>query len=160
MNSLSIRTLSIAILFTLASFFMSIPFISVHADEPTTGGPATGNGNQGAGDPATGNGNQGAGGPGAGNGNPGANTNELTNPLHSQSIVEFLLKVVDVVLIFLTPIIIFFIIYAGFLFVTAQGNTSKISEARSAITWAVIGGVVILGAKALITVIENTVKAF
>lgn len=91
---------------------------------------------------------------------PSGGSKEIINPLKSTSITDFLLKVVDVVLIFLTPLIIFFIMYAGFLFVTAQGDTGKISTARLAITWAVIGGVVILGARALISIIEGTIKSF
>lgn len=102
--------------------------------------------------------------PGSVSNNPGSVTNtgsgRLENPLKSTTIKEFLIKIVDVLLIFALPIIILFIMYAGFLFVTAQGDTTKITKAKSALMWAVIGGVIILGAQAIITVITGTVTAF
>ncbi len=84
---------------------------------------------------------------------------QLCNPLQSQTVQEFLLKIIDILLVFALPIIIFFIMYAGYLFVTARGNESQITEARSALTWALIGGVIILGARAIIDVIQGTVDA-
>jgi hypothetical protein len=85
---------------------------------------------------------------------------KLTNPLKSQSIEEFLLKIIDVLLVFALPIIVLYIMYAGYLFVTAQGDSGQVSEARSALLWAVVGGVIILGAKVIVTVIQNTITAF
>lgn len=84
----------------------------------------------------------------------------LVNPLDVDSIEGFLLAIVDIIIIFAVPIIVFFIIYGGFLLVTAQGDTTKIAQARSTLTWAVVGGVIVLGASALVKVIEATVKAF
>ncbi len=90
----------------------------------------------------------------------GQGPGELQNPLGSnnKTIPDFLLKVIDILLVFLTPIIILYIMYAGFLFVTARGNTEQISTARSALLWAIVGGVIVLGAKIIISVIEGTVK--
>lgn len=85
---------------------------------------------------------------------------ELTNPLKSQSIEEFLLKIIDVLLVFALPIIVLYIMYAGYLFVTAQGDSGQVGEARSALLWAVVGGVIILGAKVIVTVIQGTITAF
>ncbi len=88
-----------------------------------------------------------------------AGATSLQNPLKSNNIVDFLFAILDILLTFALPIIVLFIIYAGFLFVTAQGDTSKITTARSALTWSVIGGVIILGAKLILEVIKNTVAA-
>ncbi len=85
---------------------------------------------------------------------------KLINPLKFATLEAFLLAVIDVLLTFALPVIIFFIMYAGYLFVTAAGNEGQISTAKSALLWAVIGGVVILGAKLIITVIQGTVTAF
>lgn len=84
---------------------------------------------------------------------------QLTNPLNSTSIIDFLDAILDIILIFALPIIVFFIIYAGFLFVTARGNEQQITTARRALTWAVVGGVIVLGANALVEVIQGTVNA-
>jgi hypothetical protein len=92
--------------------------------------------------------------PGAG----GCAPNQLCNPLNSSTILEFLGKIIDILLVFALPLIILFIMYAGYLYVTAQGNDSKVTEARSALTWAVIGGVIILGARLILDVIQGTVN--
>lgn len=100
------------------------------------------------------------GGTGQNTGGTGQNSGvRIMNPLQSETVEAFLIKIIDIILIFALPVIIFFIIYSGFLFVTARGNESKITEARTALTWALIGGVVILGARVIITVIQGTVEA-
>jgi hypothetical protein len=58
------------------------------------------------------------------------------------------------------PVIVFFIILAGFKYVTAQGNPGRIEEATTTFTYAIIGGVLILAAVAIAEIIKNTVAAF
>lgn len=84
---------------------------------------------------------------------------ELQNPLGNVTLTQFFLKILDIILIFAVPLIIFFIILAGFKYVMARGNENQISEATKALTWALIGGVIILGARTLLTIIQNTVNA-
>ena len=55
-------------------------------------------------------------------------------------------------------IIVVMITYGGILFVTATGDPDKISKAKQAILWAIIGGVVIIAANAIKTVIEDIAK--
>lgn len=83
----------------------------------------------------------------------------LDNPLKYDSITEVLLTILDVLVIFMIPIIILFIIYAGFLYVTARGNQSTIETAHRTLLYAVIGGLLILGARALLAVIQGTVNS-
>lgn len=83
----------------------------------------------------------------------------LTNPINSKTIPEFLLKIIDILLVFALPLIILYIMYAGYLFVTAQGNPGKVTEARTALLWAVVGGVIVLGAKIIVDVIQGTAAA-
>lgn len=90
----------------------------------------------------------------------GSSGGGLQNPLKFCSIEEFFLALIDILLIFAVPIIIFFIIYAGFMYVTAQGDAAKVSKATRALTYAVVGGLLILGARALIAILENTVDQF
>ncbi len=99
-------------------------------------------------------------GSGGTSGSGSGKTGELTNPLQSKSIQDFLLKIIDVILVFALPIIILYIMYAGYLFVTARGDTGQIETARTALLWAVVGGVIALGAKVIIGVIQGTVAAF
>lgn len=94
----------------------------------------------------------------------GVNNNQgsvtFVNPLKAQSISQFLIDLIDVLLVFALPLIVLFIMYAGFLYVTAQGNPGKITTAHTALLWAVVGGVIVLGAKLIVTVIEGTINAF
>ena len=96
---------------------------------------------------------------GGGNVNPGP-PGELKNPLQSKTIEEFLLKIIDVILVFALPFIILYIMYAGYLFVTARGDTGQIETARTALLWSVVGGVIVLGARLIISVIQGTIQAF
>lgn len=95
---------------------------------------------------------------GGGNVNNGPIT--LVNPLKAQTISQFLIDLIDVLLVFALPLIVLFIMYAGFLYVTAQGNPGKITTAHTALLWAVVGGVIVLGAKLIVTVIDGTINAF
>jgi len=51
------------------------------------------------------------------------------------------------------------VIYTGFLFVMARGNPSKIEEARTALLWTLIGGVILLGAQGITLAIQETVTS-
>ena len=83
----------------------------------------------------------------------------LTNPLKSDSITAFFTSILDIILTFAIPIVVLFIMYAGFLYVTARGDEGKIKTAHAALTWAIVGGVIVLGAKLIIDVIQGTVEA-
>lgn len=83
----------------------------------------------------------------------------LKNPLTVNSIEELLALILQIIIIFAVPIIVFFIIYSGFLYVTAQGKPDQITKATKAFTWTIIGAVIVLGAQILLVVITNTVKS-
>lgn len=85
---------------------------------------------------------------------------ELENPLNFDNFVDFLSAILGIVVIIAVPIVIFFIVYAGFLYVTAQGNSEQVGKATRALTYAIIGGLLILGAEALAGIIENVVDEF
>lgn len=89
-----------------------------------------------------------------------AGTYKFKNPLASSSIEELLVAILRVLIIIATPIVIMFIVYAGFLYVTAQGNAQQVQQATRALTYAIIGGVIIIGAVAIAGIIENLVAAF
>ena len=73
---------------------------------------------------------------------------------------ELFFQIVNVLLVIAVPIIIFFIIFAGFTYVTAQGNPEKIKLAPQSLHYAVIGGVIILGSSAMMVIVRNLVNAF
>ncbi len=85
---------------------------------------------------------------------------ELSNPLTFEKISGLLAALLNVVIVISIPFIIFFLIYSGFMYVTARGNPEQIQQASKSLTYAIIGGVVILGAMAITTIITNIVNAF
>ena len=86
---------------------------------------------------------------------------KLENPLKNVSSIEGLLvAILNIVEILMIPVIVFFIILAGFKYVTARGNSTKVEEATRALTYAVIGGVLILAAVAISGIIQSTVESF
>lgn len=89
---------------------------------------------------------------------PAGSTVGFPNPIKTDSIAGLFTALLDILVVFATPIVVFFIIYAGFLYVTARGNVETISKAHRALLYAVIGGVIILGGSVLIEVIEGTVN--
>ena len=74
-----------------------------------------------------------------------------------QSIPDLLLALVDLIFLIGVPIIVLFIIYAGFLFVSAGDNEAAIGKAKTVFMWTVIGALLLLGAKAISLAIQETV---
>ncbi len=87
---------------------------------------------------------------------------ELKNPLLPgiNSLEALLVAILNIFIVLMIPVIVFFIILSGFKYVTAQGNPGQIEEATRTFTYAVIGGVLILGAVAIAEILKNTVQAF
>jgi Type IV secretion system pilin len=57
------------------------------------------------------------------------------------------------------PIIALAIIYCGFLFVFARGNPEKLTKAKDALLYTLIGAAILLGSWAIATMIQGTVNA-
>jgi hypothetical protein len=87
-----------------------------------------------------------------------AQGNQLENPLSGVSTIwEFLDKIMDFLVKVAIPIIIFFLIWAGFKFVTAGGNEKDLAEAKQTIKYVLIGAAIILSARILTAVLVATV---
>ena len=83
------------------------------------------------------------------------------NPLGGVGTLDQLFfEIVNVILIIAVPIIVFFIIFAGFTYVTAQGNPEKVKLASRSLMYGIIGGVIILGSSAIMVIIRNLVNEF
>lgn len=57
------------------------------------------------------------------------------------------------------PVIALAIIYCGFLFVFARGNSEKLGKAKDALLYTLIGAAILLGSWAIATMIQSTVTA-
>jgi hypothetical protein len=81
----------------------------------------------------------------------------LQNPLKNINSLEDLLDSVLAAIIQLGTIILTLaLVYTGFLFVMARGNPEEISKARGVLLWTVIGGLILLGAQGIKSVIFET----
>ena len=85
---------------------------------------------------------------------------KLKTPIGFTSFGAIVGAIVDVVVKVGTLLVIMAIIYAGFLFVTAQGSPDKISKAKATFLWVIIGSVILLGADQLSEVVQNTAGQF
>ncbi len=84
---------------------------------------------------------------------------KIKNPLgDTDTIPEAIKKIMDVILQLVFPFIVLLFIYAGFLFVTARGNTDKLKQAKTMFWYTLIGTLLILGAWTIATAIVNTVN--
>lgn len=73
------------------------------------------------------------------------------------TIPDLLLAIVDLVFLIGVPIIVIFIIYSGFLFVTAGDNETQIKKAKFVLMWTLLGALVLLGAKAIAAAVQATI---
>ncbi len=91
-------------------------------------------------------------------GNPPTGPITIVNPFKTNNIQDLISSIVNDILIPIGGVIaVMMIIYAGFLFVTARGNDTKITEAKKALLWAVIGTAILLGAWVISQAIGTTI---
>jgi len=93
--------------------------------------------------------------------NSGANiTTKIQNPLgdNVSDIPSFIKEIINIVLYIGIPIIALAIIYTGFLFVQAQGNSEKLTRAKNSLVYTLIGAVLLLGAFVIAEAIGKTVE--
>lgn len=93
---------------------------------------------------------------GSGGGGTGV-TAKISNPLKKDTIQELILAITDAVVEIGYYIVVFFILYSGFLFVKARGDEKGLGDAKKTFLWTVVGAAVLLGAQVLSLVIKNTV---
>ncbi|MCF7865199.1 MAG: hypothetical protein K9M11_01720 [Candidatus Pacebacteria bacterium] len=82
----------------------------------------------------------------------------FTNPIQASTLDGFLLQVLDVVILLGAIVVVFFLILAGFKYVTARGDEKQISSAHQTLTWTIVGGAIVLGARVIATAIQATVN--
>lgn len=82
----------------------------------------------------------------------------IQNPLAADNLEQLVAAILKLVYQVGLPLIAVMFVYAGFLYVTAQGDTGQISKAHSAFKYTVIGAAIVLGAAVISTIIEGTIK--
>lgn len=85
---------------------------------------------------------------------------KIVNPLPDVTSINGLIKtILEGVIKIGMPIIALAIIYSGFLFVTAQGNSEKLGTAKKSLLYTLIGAAILLGSWAIAQLISETVLA-
>ena len=87
------------------------------------------------------------------------NTTTITNPISPNNINDFIKIILQGVIKIGIPVVALAIIYSGFLFVAAQGNSEKLKTAKKALLYSLVGAAILLGSWAIAQVISNTVLA-
>ncbi|MBL4644804.1 MAG: hypothetical protein JKX80_02975 [Candidatus Pacebacteria bacterium] len=84
---------------------------------------------------------------------------EFQNPLKREldSVAGFTAAFLKAVIFIVFPIAVVFVVYSGFLFVTAQGNPEGLATAKRNFLWTIIGVGLLLGAWALALLIKGTI---
>jgi len=84
----------------------------------------------------------------------------ISNPLgQNTSIFKILDMILHGLVLLATPIVVLTVIYAGFMFVTAQGSVDKLQKAKTALSYALIGALILLGAEAISQLIQGSIAA-
>lgn len=83
----------------------------------------------------------------------------LQNPLNPSfsDIPSFIAGALKAMVTIALPIISLFIVYSGFLFLTAQGSEEGLSKAKTNFKYVILGAILILGAWVIATLISGTV---
>lgn len=85
----------------------------------------------------------------------GTQTIELPNPLGVSNINDLINKIIDGLIIFAAPVAVAMVIWAAYLFMSSGGDPKKITTARSALLWTVVGYAILLLAKGVGLIIQN-----
>jgi hypothetical protein len=86
--------------------------------------------------------------------------NFLINPLKNiNSLSDLLEAIIGALTDIGTIVLVLAFVWVGFSFVRAQGKPAELEKAKSALIWTIIGGAILLGAKAISLVIQSTVQS-
>ncbi len=81
------------------------------------------------------------------------------NPLGTTDLNALVLKILGFIIQIGAILVVFMLVYVGFLFVTARGEPARLSMAKTALLWTIVGALVLLGSQAIALGIQATVGA-
>lgn len=82
----------------------------------------------------------------------------FNNPLNGiDSIGGFVKALLGAVLYILYPLAVLALLYSGFMFVSARGNTDTLKTAKTNFFWTIVGVTLLLGAWALTELLKGTI---
>lgn len=84
----------------------------------------------------------------------------IVNPLNNaDTIQEFVANFLTGIIRIGMPVVALAIVYCGFLFVSARGNMEKLTKAKDALLYTIIGAGILLGSWAIAQIISDTALA-
>jgi heme/copper-type cytochrome/quinol oxidase subunit 2 len=95
---------------------------------------------------------------------PGCDPATINNPLGcgNNSVQALLTKIMGLVATVGAIVVVFFVIYSGYKFVTARGNPKELEDAKKIFFATIIGGAILLGAevigKVVVTTVNDTIR--
>jgi hypothetical protein len=97
---------------------------------------------------------------GTNTGSTGGTSVSLINPLQGGgNLQSFLLGILDFVIYIGGIAVVLMLIFVGYKFVAAQGKPGEIESAKQMLLWTLIGGLILLGSKAISLGITATVQS-
>lgn len=83
---------------------------------------------------------------------------KIENPIDSKDFAVIMRKIANLVAMVALPLVVVMIIWAGAQFVFAQGNDTKLTAAKKTLWYSLLGALLVVGAYAIATAIENFAK--
>jgi len=90
---------------------------------------------------------------------PAPSPTSLPNPISATSFADLIGDIITWIVNIGVSVAVIMIVYSALLFMTAAGSEEKVSKAKKALTWSLIGLAVLLSSRALIELIKNILGA-
>lgn len=83
---------------------------------------------------------------------------KICNPIKATSIDNLLTSILSIVKFVAGIVLVIYFILAGFRYVTARGDETKIKDATRMLTWTAVGGAILLGAEVIQRLLSSTIN--
>lgn len=90
---------------------------------------------------------------------PEGGTFTLPNLLKAETFEELIIGIFNAIMPIVMVLAVFFIILAGFQFVTAQGKEQDINKAKETLKWTIIGVAVVVGARLIVEIVKDILQS-
>ncbi len=92
------------------------------------------------------------------NGSSPGSSGQLINPLNDTSICSLFKDVLHITIQLAIPVILLFLVYSGFQFVVARGNSAGLQKAKQNLFYTLVGIGLFLGAWTLASILVGTIN--
>jgi len=89
----------------------------------------------------------------------GGVNNDLERPLENIDVMRLLRTILNIIFTIFLTVAAIFIVIGGFYFVTAQGDPEQIKKARNMVLYALIGVVVAVISRGIVTWLQTTIQS-